>query len=231
VPIADDLRAIADRTNRELNTVHDFFEHSQVVWRSFQLLVSAGHTVSSVNSATGTTIDEAGLLRLAPQYTREYLATFTFRQFVSTFESFFFAFFHRILQHNPWPFAKAQLDFDAVLKARDRDEVIAGVLLKQLNDLKYQAVRGWFDALNKAVKLGCPTEDEIDVFAELKATRDLFEHNAGVVNDIYIRKAGKKARYVAGDYVEIDDSYHLTSWQLTKKVVADLTAAAITELA
>jgi hypothetical protein len=112
-----------------------------------------------------------------------------------------------------------------VLKARDRDEIIAGVLLKQLNELKYGSLRGWFDALNKAVKLGCPTEDEADALAELKATRDILEHNSGVANDTYVRKAGKRARYAAGDHVEIDDNYHLASWRLIKKVVADLTTA------
>jgi hypothetical protein len=231
VPIADDLREIAGRTNRELDAVHDFYEHSKVVWRSFQLLVSAGHPVSSVNAETGTSIDGAGLVGLARQYAREYLAAFTFRQFVSTFESFFFAFLHRVLRHNPWPFARRQLEFDAVLRARDRDEIIAGVLLKQLDELKYENVRGWFDALNRAVKLGCPTDQEADALAEVKAVRDVLEHNAGVVNDIYVRKAGAKARYAAGDRVEIDGGYHLESWRLIKKVVADLTAAAATKLA
>ena len=41
-----------------------------------------------MNLATGARIDQDGLVRLAPQYTREYLATFTFRQFVSAFEAF-----------------------------------------------------------------------------------------------------------------------------------------------
>lgn len=67
------------------------------------------------------------------------------------------------------------------------------------------------------MKLGCPTDDEVDALAELKATRDVLEHNAGVANDTYVRKAGKKARYAAGEYVEIDDAYHLASWQLVKK--------------
>lgn len=192
MPIADDLRAIADRTNRDLDAVHDYFEHSKIVWLSFQFFVTAGHSVKSVNSETGTTIDEVGLSHLEPMYTSDYLATFTFRQFVSTFESFFFAFMHRVLQHNPWPFGKTQLDFETVLKAVDRDEIIAGVLSKQLNELKYEAVRGWFDTLNKAVKLGCPTDDEADALAEVKATRDILEHNAGIVNDIYVRKAGRR---------------------------------------
>ena len=65
----------------------------------------------------------------------------------------------------------------------------------------------------------------------MKATRDILEHNAGVVNDIYIRKAGNRTRYAVGDLVEIDDSYHFASWRLIKKVAADLTAAAIAKFA
>jgi hypothetical protein len=179
-----------------------------------------------VSSTTGTTVHAPALLTLAPLYTRRYLAAFTFRQFVSVFESFFFEFFHRVLRHNPWQFGLTQIDFNTVLKARDRAEIIAGVLAKQLNEVKYENVREWFAALNKSVKLGCPTDDEIDALAELKATRDILEHNAGIVNDTYGRKVGKKARFAAGELIEIDDNYHLACWQLLRKLVADLTTAA-----
>ncbi len=103
--------------------------------------------------------------------------------------------------------------------------------MKRLNDLRYENLREWFATLNRAVQLDCPSEDEIDALAEVKAARDILEHNAGVVNDLYLRKAGKKARYTAGEQVEIDDSYHLASWQLIKKVVAEVIAAAIAKLA
>jgi hypothetical protein len=231
MPITDDLRAIADRVNRDLDAVHNFFEQSKLVWRSFQLLVDAGHTISAENLATGTHIDQAGLMALAPRYTREYLATFAFREFVAAFESFFFALFGRVLQHNPWPLARSQLDFEAVLRARDRDEIISGVIHKRLNEVKYQGLRDWFDALNKAVRLDCPTEEDIDMLAEVKAARDILEHNAGIVNDVYVRKAGRKARYTVGENVEIDDNYHLESWRLIKKVVMEITNAALGRLA
>src|SRR5947209_4575530 len=104
MPIADDLRAIADGAHRDLDAVHDFFEHSRTVWGSFKVLVDQGHAIVSQNAATGTTIDEKGLLALAPLYIQAYLATFTFRQFVSTFEAFLFNFLHRLLLHNPWQF-------------------------------------------------------------------------------------------------------------------------------
>jgi hypothetical protein len=230
MPVADDLQTIADRADRELVAVHDFFAHSQIVWQSFEGFVDEGHRVVGENLATGTRIDQDGLVRLAPQYTRDYLAPFTFRQFVSTFEVFLFNFLHRLLLHNPWQFAKSQLELEAVLKASDREEVISGVILKQLNELKYANVREWFVALNKAVRLDCPSEDEIDALTEVKAARDILEHNAGVVNEIYVRKAGKRARYVVGDQIEIDADYHLQSWKLIKKIASDVTSTTIAKL-
>jgi hypothetical protein len=230
MPVADELKAIAERADRELDAVHDFFEHSKIVWRSFQILVDEGHRIDAENLATGTRIDQDGLVRLAPQYTREYLATFTFRQFVSAFEAFIFNFLHRLLLHNPWQFSKRQLDFETVLKASNRDEFVSGVILRHLNELKYEHLREWFAAVNKAVELDCPAEDEIGALAEIKAARDVLEHNAGVVNEIYRRKAGNGARYEIGEHIELDDTYDLESWRLMKKVVQDVTNAAIGRL-
>jgi hypothetical protein len=230
MPVMEDLQVIVERANRELDAVHDFFEYSRFVWRSFQTLVKEGHRAAWENQATGNRIDQDGLVLLAPEYIRDYLATFTFRQFVSLFEVFLFNFLHRLLLHNPWQFARKQLEFETVLTAEGRDEIISGVILGQLNELKYDQLRAWFVILNKTVKLDVPTDDEIDALAEIKATRDILEHNAGVVNEIYRRKAGKKARYAPGDQVEIDIAYHLESWQLIKKVVADVSAAAVAKL-
>ncbi len=228
--VQDDLRRIADQTHAELDSVHDFFEHSKIVWRSFQILVDEGHKVTADNLATGTRIDQDGLIQLAPKYTRDYLSAFTFRQFVSAFEVFLFNFLHRLLLHNPWQFSKSQLEFDVVLKAVDRDEVISGIILKKLNELKYDSLREWFVVVENAIKLGCPTADEVDALAEIKAARDILEHNAGVVNEIYRRKSAKMARYNIGDHIEIDDTYHLESWRLIQKVVTDVTNAAISRL-
>lgn len=230
MPVTDDLRAIAARTERELDAVHDFFEHSKIVWHSFQIHVEQGHRIAAENPATGTRIDQDDLVRLAPQYTSAYLTTFTFRQFVSVFEVFLFNFLHRLLLHNPWQFSEKQLDFGTILKAASRDEIISDVIRRQLNELRYEHLREWFAAVNKAVRLDCPTEEEIDALAEIKATRDILEHNAGVVNEIYRRKAGKKARYEVGDHIELEDAYHLESWRLIKKVVRDVTSAAIGRL-
>lgn len=230
MPVTDDLRAVAERAHRELRNVLDFFEHSRFVWRAFQHQVSQGHRESVTNLATGTTIDTVGLAALAPAYARNYLLTFTFRHCVSIFEAFLFDFLHRLLLHNPWQFADRQLNFRAILEAGSREEVVSEMIRKQLNELRYDHLREWFAAINKTVKLDCPTTDEIDTLAEIKATRDVLEHNAGIANEVYRRKAGKKARYAVGDAIEIEYTYHLDSWSLIRKVVADVSALAITRL-
>jgi hypothetical protein len=231
MPVADDIRVIADRTNRDLDAVHDFFEYSKYVWDSFQTLVDQGHRAVATSVPTGNQIDQDGLLRLAPQYIREYLAVFTFRHFVTLFEAWLFDLLHRLLLHNPWQFAARQLDLEVVLKARDREAVISGVILKQLNELRYENLREWFTALNRAIRLDCPGDDEINRLAEVKATRDVLEHNAGVANETYVRRAGSQARYAAGEPIEIDDAYYLESWRLIKKVGGDVSTAAVLRLA
>jgi hypothetical protein len=228
--VKDDLETIGEQAKRELDRVHDFLEHSKIVWRSFKILVDEGHRVQAENIETGSRIDQDDLVRLAPLYTRDYLATFTFRQFVSAFEVFLFNFLHRLLIHNPWQFSKSAMTFGIVLEAATRDEIISEMILRQLNDLRYERLGEWFVSLNKAVKLDCPSDEEIERLAEIKAARDILEHNAGVVNETYRKKAGSKARYAVGDHIEIDDSYHLESWRLIKKVVADMTAAAKNKL-
>jgi hypothetical protein len=52
MPVTDDLREIAERADRELDAIHDFFEHSKIACRAFQILVGEGHKVSAENPAS-----------------------------------------------------------------------------------------------------------------------------------------------------------------------------------
>jgi hypothetical protein len=54
MPVTDDLQAIGERADRELDALHDFFEHSKIVWRSFQILMEEEHKISAENLVTGT---------------------------------------------------------------------------------------------------------------------------------------------------------------------------------
>ncbi len=56
--------------------------------------------------------------------------------------------------------------------------------------------------------MGVDTTDEVfEDYIEIKATRDLLVHNTGRINQIYLTKAGEKARGKSGDSLEIHEEY------------------------
>jgi hypothetical protein len=77
------------------------------------------------------------------------------------------------------------------------------------------------------VKLACPTADEIDRIAEAKASRDILVHNRGVATKTYESKAGKHARFKDSEQIDISERYHRETWELFRKVVADVSNAAL----
>lgn len=225
--LGDDIRAVAERADRDLNAAHDYFEHSRLVWRFFESSPGAEEHPAYTNRATSTTVTRDDLVQLSQNYTREYLTVFTFQKFVSLFEGFVFDLLRLVLVHNPRQLAKKQVEFSAILNAADRDQVILAVVNKELNELKYERPREWFEYPNRTVRLDCPTAEEVEAVAEIKASRDVLEHNAGVANAIYLGKAGRRARYQPGEQLEIPDAYFRESWELLKKVIRDLSGAAI----
>src|SRR5206468_2578675 len=111
------------------------------------------------------------------------------------FENFFFDLLRLWLLAYPQSLAGKQVDFKAVLEAPDKDAIALLVVNKELNELLYDRPAAWFAYLEGKAKLGCLTSDEIDRFAEAKASRDVLVHNRGVATKTYESKAGKQARY------------------------------------
>lgn len=91
----------------------------------------------------------------------------------------------------------------------------------------YERPTAWFAYLDDKVKLGCPTVDEIERIAEVKACRDVSVHNRGVAGKIYVAKAGRFAHYQEGELIDITEAYHRQTWELLRKVVDDVSNAAI----
>jgi hypothetical protein len=58
----------------------------------------------------------------------------------------------------------------------------------------------------------------------------MFAHNRGIANKIYESKSGNAARFRDGQLIEIPEDYHRDTWQLLRKIVADLSAAAEVKL-
>lgn len=61
-------------------------------------------------------------------------------------------------------------------------------------------------------------EEVFEDYIEIKATRDLLVHNTGKINQIYLNKAGKKARGKNGDILKVDDQYFEYCLDVMKRV-------------
>src|SRR5208283_2381144 len=160
------------------------------------------------NLTTGTRVDEQVLLGRAQLYVTDYLMSSTFQHFVSLFEDFFFELLRSWLAAYPASLSKKQVEISAVLKAPDKSAIVLTVVDKELNELKYERLADWFAYLERLTNLGCPTADEIEKLAEIKASRDILVHNNGIANATYVSKPGNWAKYKDGERLKIPEQYH-----------------------
>ncbi len=114
-----------------------------------------------------------------------------------------------------------------VLDAPDKQAILLSVIDHELNELKYKRLSEWFAYLDRLVHLGCPGTDEIETLAEIKASRDVLAHNNGIVNAVYVAKAGSRARHKEGERLAMSEKYHRESWEAISKIVRDISEAAI----
>ena len=227
--LADDIHDLTARTLSALEASHDYHTYTKRVWRLLQQVVREGRKFTFRNPLTGTRVDEQVLLGRAQLYLTDYLMSSTFQHFVSRFEDFFFELLRHWLAAYPASLSKKQVEMAAVLKAPDKGAIVLTVVDKELNELKYERVADWFAYLERLAKLGCPSEDEIEELAEIKASRDILVHNQGIANATYVSKAGRRSRYKDGERLEISEPYHRASWEAINKVVREISAAAISK--
>ena len=59
-------------------------------------------------------------------------------------------------------------------------------------------------------------------YGEIKATRDLYVHGDGTVNDIYIEKTGVRARYLKGEKAVVDAAYFESAASCLKSLMSNV---------
>jgi hypothetical protein len=226
--LADDIRAVHDRTRTELIAAHDYFADSKQAWQFLDDAIGTGYTFSTTNPVTGTTTTPAELVGRIPKYVTRELTEATFNNFLSIFEAFFTDFVRAWLRAYPQNLlATEPVPVDVILESQDKAAMIDFLIDRATVGLLDKKPADWFTYLEKKLKLGCPGADEVARFAEEKATRDVIMHNRRVVNEVYVAKSGSLARYAAGEFIDIPDPYHRDVWTLLLKIVADLSDAMI----
>lgn len=103
----------------------------------------------------------------------------------------------------------------------DRSELIEEIVDQRLVSLFYAKPQKQLEYLDKAVGIKID-EGTWDFWIEIKARRDLWVHNEGVVNQIYIEKTGNKIGYKKGDIATIDNNYFTECISKLKSMVGSI---------
>lgn len=224
--LRSDVERLRDESLAALVETHDYLVYSQRLWRRLGIETTRHRRRLSVyNRATGSKLTEADLPSLVDASVRKHLPIATIQQFTSITEAFLADLVR--LWVTAYPFhLRGQLDVPSILKAPDKDAIVQLLVDRYLLDMTAKPPREWFRQLNEVVALGAPTVAEVDAFAEVKATRDVFVHNRGFVPEAYVRKAGPLARGAVGEPLDLPDPYLHDAWQSCEAIVAAVGTAA-----
>lgn len=108
---------------------------------------------------------------------------------------------------------KRTLSIQAVLESTSLEEVHLRATDALINELAYKSPTEFADSMQGLLSvnlLECPAFHK---YMEVKATRDIFIHNCGIANEVYVRKAGSHARVKAGIGLPADIQYFLESYE------------------
>jgi hypothetical protein len=228
--LADEIRDLADRILRDLRSSRDFYEHTKASWRVTQRFAHAGHTLDIQDTETHAVLSAPELDLLAQHYVEVHLAEAVFKDLASRLEDWVFGVLELWLRAYPKGIPNKErkpVPLADLLEAADLDALIRDVVRREVLSIAYKRPAEWFEYLRDRVDLGCPTADQIQDLAEIKASRDVLVHNRGIVNKAYLEKTGNLARFTDGDRLDVPEPYLLRSLRLVPSVIGDMAASAI----
>ncbi len=243
MPLDEEVRNLADRILTRLDESRDFYLHTSQAWRVVQQLAHEGHAVGIVDTTSGQEVPTTDLEPLAQRYVTVHLAESVFRGLSGLLEDWICGLARLWLTTYPKQLDAAsdeaagrtrgqrreeiQVPLSELLAAPNIASVLDDVVERVVRDLAYRRPDQWFQFIDKRVNLGCPDEGQRAALCEMKAARDVLEHNRGVVGQEYLEKAGDAARFTVGESIQIDEPYLLDRFVLLRNVIEAMSAAAI----
>lgn len=114
---------------------------------------------------------------------------------------------------------KRTLSIQSVLEATTLEEVHLRATDTLLNELSYKSPAEFAESMEQLLSINLLECPAFHRYTEIKATRDIFVHNRGIANDVYVRKAGSHARVTSGKDLPADLQYFLESYEHCLQVV------------
>ncbi|RZJ49169.1 MAG: hypothetical protein EOO19_06105 [Chryseobacterium sp.] len=139
---------------------------------------------------------------------------------VTMVEGIFVIVINKLLQEYPEKIgSKIKIDATIILESQSLDELKNYLFKRVINDLTYKSPEDFakdFKDISGVDLLKC---ESYSYYIELKATRDLFMHNDGIINEIYLRKVKDFKRGDDGEKIVCDYDYFLNCYEHCHKVV------------
>jgi hypothetical protein len=241
--LAEEVRDLADQILARLGEARGFYLHTRQAWRVVQQIAHEGRAVGIVDTASGLEMPATDLEPLAQRYVTVHLAESAFKGLSESLEDWIRGLARLWLTAYPRQLNAASDEAEDRPRSRRREEiqvplsdllaaphltaVLGDVAERVVRDLAYRRPDQWFRFIDNRVNLGCPDEAQRGALCELKAARDVLEHNRGVVGQDYLNKAGAAARFAEGETIQIDEPYLLARFALLQEVIEAMAAAAI----
>jgi len=102
--------------------------------------------------------------------------------------------------------AERTVDLVTILDAKDLNDLITSLIDKHLGNLFYSAPKDYLRHVADILAIEIP-DPLVANYVEIKASRDLIIHSASRINNLYLRKAGAKARGNVGDDLPCTPTY------------------------
>ena len=109
--------------------------------------------------------------------------------------------------------SKRSIKSSAILSATSIEELQLHTIDSLLNEIAYKSPKEYakeFEHFMSINLLECPAYHR---YIETKATRDIYIHNRGNVNEVYLSKSGSHARAKSGEALPINTVYFLESFE------------------
>ncbi len=119
---------------------------------------------------------------------------------------------------------KRKIDAELVLEAQSLEEIKISLVNIIINELAYKSPKDFAEEFSKYIGIKLIEKPAFHKYIELKATRDIYIHNQGVANEIYLSKADTLARVKSGTFLPVDIQYFLQSYECCLQITEILEA-------
>ncbi len=109
--------------------------------------------------------------------------------------------------------SKRSIKTSIVISASSIEEVQLQAIDSMLNELSYKSPREFAEECQRFLSINlleCPAYHK---YIEIKATRDIYIHNQGNANNIYVAKSQSHARVKSGQFLPVGTVYFLESYE------------------